>query len=142
MENAELLLLKYQVDKVEFAFNENFDFSKDESIQLNQKFGREFKKIDDDHCKVTIGLFIDQMEDMLTPFTLKVEISGIFQLKNWESCAIDLMKTNTIAILYPFLRALVATLTSNANVPPYILPVFNVVSWFEKNEGKKKTENQ
>ena len=42
MENSELLLLKYQVDKVEFAFNENFDFSKDESIQLNQKFGREF----------------------------------------------------------------------------------------------------
>ena len=142
MENSELLLLKYQVDKVEFAFNENFDFTKDESIQLNQKFGRDFKKIDKDHCKVTIGLFIEQMEDIPMPFTLKVEVSGIFQLKDWENNSLDLMKTNTIAILYPFLRALVATLTSNANVPPYILPVFNVISWFEKNEKKEKMENQ
>ena len=91
---------------------------------------------------MTIGLFIEQMEDIPMPFTLKVEVSGIFQLKNWENNSLDLMKTNTIAILYPFLRALVATLTSNANVPPYILPVFNVVSWFEKNEKKKKKDNQ
>ncbi len=138
MGTQELLLLRYQVDKVEFAFNETFDFAATESIELNQKFGREFKKIDDDHCKVTIGLFIDEIENQPTPFTLKVEISGIFELKDWENNMQNLMKTNTIAILYPFLRALVATLTANVNIPPYILPVFNVVSWFEENEKKKK----
>ena len=37
MENSELLLLKYQVDKVEFALNENFDFSKVTSLSIESR---------------------------------------------------------------------------------------------------------
>ena len=34
-------------------------------------------------------------------------------------------------VLYPYVRALVTTITANANVPPYILPVMNSNSLFK-----------
>ena len=68
---------------------------------------------------------------------MKVTITGTFKLKDWESKDnIDFIKTNAVAIVYPFLRSLVATITSNANIPPYILPVFNIVAYFEKEDKK------
>ena len=68
-------------------------------------------------------------------FELKVQISGTFKLDNWEDEDRNIfINTNAIVILYPFVRSLVATLTANANVPTYVLPVFNLVAWFEKNE--------
>ena len=45
MENAELLLLKYQVDKVEFAFNENFDFSNEQNELQDWKIINKYNKI-------------------------------------------------------------------------------------------------
>ena len=37
--------------------------------------------------------------------------------------------------LYPYLRALVSTVTANASVPPYNLPIINIVGVFN-NEMK------
>lgn len=38
----------------------------------------------------------------------------------------ELTTKNTVAILFPYIRALVSNYTANANVPPLILPPINV----------------
>ena len=135
MGNSDLLLLKYQVDEIFFLLNDKFDFNLTKSVKLNQNFSRNIEKIDDNHCKVSLMFSVDNNEENPMPFELKVQISGTFKLDNWEDEDRNIfINTNAIAILYPFVRSLVATLTANANVPTYVLPVFNLVAWFEKNE--------
>ena len=134
MGKSDLLLLKYQVDKIVFSLNDKFDFKSTKAVKLNQNFSRNVEKIDENHCKVSLMFSVDDNEENPTPFELNVQISGIFKLDNWEEGdRSTFINTNAIAILYPFVRSLVATLTANANVPTYVLPVFNIVAWFEEN---------
>ena len=137
MASTNLQLLKYAVNEISFALNENYDFSKKQSIKLNQNFTRSIKKINEDVCDVSLMFVISDSDDYPAPFTMKVTITGKFKLKDWESKDnIDFIKTNAVAIVYPFLRSLVATITSNANIPSYILPVFNIAAFFEKEDKK------
>ena len=49
---------------------------------------------------------------------------------------VDMFK-NAIAILYPYVRALISTYTANANINPLILPAINVNKLIENSEDKK-----
>ena len=135
MGKSDLLLLKYQVDKIHFLLNDKFDFKSTKSVKLNQEFSRSIEKIDENHCKVSLVFSVNDNADNPNPFELNVQISGIFELDNWEKDDRNVfINTNAIAILYPFVRSLVATVTANANIPSYILPVFNIAAWFEEND--------
>ena len=138
MATINLQLLRYSVNEMAFKLNEVYDFSKKQSVKLNQSFTRSITKIDHDVCDVSLTFTISDTEDTPMPFTMRVKITGTFQLKEWEKeDNIDFIKTNAVAIMYPFLRALVATITSNANIPSYILPVFNIAAYFEAEEKKR-----
>ena len=133
-------LLKYQVEKIHFDINPTFDFQNNTSIEIAPSLSRDIAKIDDETAKVTLAFHINNNEKLITPFDVEIIISGTFKLNDWENENVDIMKINTVAILFPFLRALVATVTSNANVPPYVIPVFNVEAWLDESE-KKEQEN-
>ena len=64
------------------------------------------------------------------PFEMKVQITGFFSLENETKINLE---PNAVAILYPYVRAIVSTYTANANVNALILPPINVNSLF-KNE--------
>lgn len=62
---------------------------------------------------------------------------GVFEFEDWEDDDKNGMAiNNATAILFPYLRNLVSTVTLNGNVPPYILPVMNIVELFKKQENK------
>lgn len=75
------------------------------------------------------------------PFHIHVAIVGHFTYFDQDE-TIDatlkdhILQTNTISILFPFLRQIVATLTNNANVATLMLPIMN----FNDGGMKKKTE--
>lgn len=46
--------------------------------------------------------------------------------------------TNSIAILFPYIRAFVSTLTLQANIPPIVLPTMNLSSLHEKLKANSK----
>ena len=54
---------------------------------------------------------------------MKVNLTGYFMA---DSCNPETLKANAIAILYPYVRAIVSTYTANANITPLILPPINV----------------
>lgn len=137
MSQGTLQLLSYEVNKIEFNLNKDYVFNKAKKIELNQNLEKNIERIDENTFKVSLSFEIFNLEEKPTPFTLSIKISGIFHLNNWENeDNITLATVNTIAILFPFVRSLVATVTANTSVPPYILPIFNVAAWLEQNEKK------
>ena len=75
------------------------------------------------------------------PFTLKVRIAGVFRIDGNidESVVKNYIEVNSIAILFPYLRAMISNYTVNANVGNVILPPINVVKYLE--EKRKRTGN-
>lgn len=63
---------------------------------------------------------------------LKIEIEGRFSVDgdNDETFIYE----NATAILFPYLRALVSTITANANLPSLILPPINIAAFFKQQE--------
>ena len=53
----------------------------------------------------------------------KVNLTGYFMV---DGCEPETLKANAIAILYPYVRAIISTYTANANITPLILPTINV----------------
>lgn len=137
MQETALRLLRYQVDKIEFNLNANYIHNKKEPIALNQSLTRIIDEIDDGKFKVSLKFDIyndNSKEDM--PFTLSAAVSGIFELEKWKEGENKFLSTvNTVAILFPFLRTLVTTITLGANIPPYIIPAVNVAQRLD-NKGQ------
>lgn len=50
---------------------------------------------------------------------------GFFRVED-ENNEVDKFKPNAVAIMYPYIRAIVTNYTANANVNPLILPVINI----------------
>ena len=112
----------YKVNKIEFKANEieqqkqvwNLKFNISNTTEVNEEKNR---------MKITLAVNIfEGVED--APFNMNIEISGFFELVGEDN--IIRYEANAIAIMYPYLRAIVSTYTASANVSPVILPAINV----------------
>lgn len=101
-----------------------------ESFALNPNFECELIERGEDKYDLKLTVEILPVEEKQLPFNLKVSITGHFKiLEEEEKITDELKKTlltkNASAILFPFLRSLVAAVTTNANMPPLMLPIMN-----------------
>lgn len=130
-EQIQMRLIGYTVDKMSFILNKSFHLEPNHKIKVKPSFNREITKRDDNRFLLTLSLSFDEYQESV-PFYLDIQISGVFEVNNWENePAYTISKINGTAILFPYLRSLVTTLTANANVPPYILPVTNPAKLFK-----------
>ena len=125
----------YKVNKIEFKANEieqqkqvwNLKFNISNTTEVNEEKNR---------MKITLAVNIfEGVED--APFNMNIEISGFFELVGEDN--IIRYEANAIAIMYPYLRAIVSTYTASANVVPVILPAINVNAMLKR---KKEENNQ
>lgn len=126
----------YKVNKIEFKANEIKQQKQVWSLKFN--INNE-TRVNTNKNKMEIILTIkifEEVED--APFNMNVEISGFFQLIGEDD--ITKYEANAIAIMYPYLRAIVSTYTSAANVAPVILPAINVNAML-KNKKENLEEN-
>lgn len=123
-------LLRYTVDKMSFMLNKSFQPEKGQKIQIKPIFNREITKINEQRFVVTLSLSLSNLEQEI-PFYLDVQVSGIFDADNWQASDSNkfVIKSAT-DVIYPYLRSIVTTLTAQAHVPPYILPMANVEAIF------------
>ena len=132
--NSSLSLSKYIVKNIKFSINEEFQFDRDVTIELHPEFTRNIRKIDNNNALVNL-IFCIKDENSNLPFSIEVDIEGLFHLENWEHPElVSLMVTNSVAILFPYLRSLVSVITANANISPYVIPVMNINALFDRNE--------
>ena len=130
---SSLKFVNYIGNKVSYKTN-NTEKRK-EGWKLNFDI-KNITKVNQEKNKMNINLNIDifnGVED--APFYMEVEIIGYFELEGEDD--ITRYEANAIAIMYPYLRAIVSNYTSSANVAPVILPAINVNAMLKR----KKKEN-
>lgn len=136
MENStsSLRFIDYYVNEVQFYNNYAF---KGESIKLDFDITHSIEYTEDEENTFLVTLNIDIFDNAKEnnyPFTMNVSITGIFQTNIEDVYRIKkFAEINSIAILFPYLRSIVSTYTSNANVQPLILPPINVVNMLKDN---------
>lgn len=129
--NYNLQLINYQIDDILFVINQKFNWPKG-GVTINPSFKRRI--IEKDENSAIVSITIDIAKDESQPFSLHLTVNGYFKLDNWKETKDGqfLMKNNTSAILFPYLRQAVSGITSMSGLPPYVLPVMNVARLFEE----------
>lgn len=82
---------------------------------------------------LSVSIFEGQKD---APFYMKVKITGYFELVGEDD--INKFEANAIAIMYPYLRAIVSTYTASANVSPVILPAINVNAMLKNKKEQEE----
>lgn len=130
---SSLRFINYIVNNVKFKSNKIQDDKKVWKLNFDiinsTKVNKERTKME---IMLKLNVFKGQEE---SPFNMEVEISGFFELEGEDD--ITRYEANAIAIMYPYLRAIVSTYTASANIAPVILPAINVNAMLKR----KKEEN-
>ena len=85
-----------------------------------------------------ITLIVDIFKDALKnnyPFEMEVSVTGFFEIS--DNTGKFNFEPNAIAILYPYVRAIVSNYTINANIGAVVLPAINVNEMLKQEEDKK-----
>ena len=114
---------KYIVNEINFKNNDKFKQST-ERISIDFRIYKEIVKNNNNmEVKLTTKIFTDAEKNNY-PFEMEVILTGYFtEVDNENNVNFE---PNAIAILYPYVRAIVSTYTASANVNSLILPAINV----------------
>lgn len=135
MGSSKLILKKYEVKKLEFEIKE----SKQTVFKLSPKIQCEIKRIDNT-LDVILGCHIESSNEEVAPFNLTAVINGVFEEMQEEDQFID-FKENAVAILYPYLRSLVASVTTLCEVATLNLPIVNVTEYLQDKNIVRNDES-
>lgn len=106
-----------------------FHHEKDEISKLKFDFAPTFHK--DKEIKVELfGKVSDEQGD----FNLEVTLEAIFECKFAgipEDVKETLIKKNTLAIMFPYMRSQITLMTSQPNMQPIVLPAINISAFID-----------
>ena len=137
---AILELIRYSVDKLEYRANELYEQKENSRIQIAPKYKiSTFCNSDNKEIyKVCISCSIFEASNESDPFSIDVQISGVFHVKKIDEAS-QLINFNAVAILLPYLRNAVTMLSVLAEQKSIFLPIIDVYSLRE--ELAVNTEN-
>lgn len=119
---AQFRFVNYQVVESEFRF----DSKRKSNKKLNVTFERSVV-VDDADSRMRLEL-VNTIEDEDKSLFLRVRMHGFFEFDSQISDDMKGMfvRINAPAILFPYVRAYVSTLTSLSGIEPVILPTLNL----------------
>ena len=134
MQKASFSILSYQFDKVELDLSKHIDKELGLSFETNGVFAQEPSQYE---LIFVVKLGNDELEK---PFVI-IQCRGVFEFENVNSLdeIPDFFYRNAIAILFPYVRAYLSLVTTQANVPGIILPILNLS---DLEEGLRKNTIQ
>ena len=125
MKKASFSIEKYYFDKVNIDFE---NYTNDE-IYIDIKPSGVFKK-SESNFELTFNFSaITDVENNQNPF-VKMRCIGVFKFENVTSIS-DIPSyfyRNSIALLFPYLRAYISLVTNQANISSLMLPTMNLIS--------------
>ncbi|MBL3731782.1 protein-export chaperone SecB [Lysinibacillus sp. HST-98] len=123
----------YIVSEASFKKNSNFEHSKDVSLDTDIICNINIER--EKTADVILTCKIGDLKGVNSPFQVDVTIIGNFKYNKDASDGIafeNLLSPNAIAILYPYLRTTISTLTSLSNdFPTLNMPVINIAKMME-----------
>jgi len=132
----------YVVKDFSFRLNPNCNFDDKISQKLKFNFSFEHVQIGPERFEVQVKTAINDPDFSKgnAPFYLDSKVAGYYKIKNFDLDSEThraLVEKNTIAILFPFIRSMIAHCTAEFQIPPVSLPVMNIVEIYEKNKKSK-----
>lgn len=133
--NSTLQFLHYDVNKIQFINNPDYEA---QEVEVDLEFDSAIERSEEYIAqKVSIEVFPNGLENGM-PFQLQIDLTGHFRLVDGaEKMETKNIETNTLAILFPYVRSLVTTITANANVPALVLPPLNIVRTLEEKNSQE-----
>lgn len=129
----------YNVKKMSYERNEHYDRAT-KNIELSPKITASNEITGDDEILVTLNVSVGSVSvnDKSIPFLSNCSVEGRFTYKAEQDdndFGVDtFIRTNCVAILYPYVRALISYLTNSSNeYPAFNLPTINVAQALKKN---------
>lgn len=137
--NSCLKFLGYEVKSISFELSD--EYGKSTEFKILPEFRMSLSEPENEIYKVVLSVAIKNTETNPQPFDLGVIMEGRFTIQmdsEDEVLKQTLLRDNTVAIMFPFVRSIVAQLTSAANVPTLLLPVINVTETFKSNSVSRE----
>lgn len=127
-----IVFLDYKVNYASFKLNP--EIAPNRNYKMMPKIGCSIKRVEN---KLLVAFTVEVVkgEDPL-PFDFKLMADGIFSFGEGDDPAAA--QTAAAEMLFPYVRASVASLTQLANVPPYNLPFVNIAQLIGKAAASVK----
>lgn len=132
-EKATLQFLGYRVEMMRFELKQNYEAT-NAPIELKPTFNRRIQQVVDNEYDVSIGV---KLKQSTLPFDAEVVLTGRFKSEG-NMDAQKVLKINAVAILYPYVRATLSTMTTLAAIPPIIIPTINLAKTFEREREEER----
>ncbi|NOZ67958.1 MAG: hypothetical protein GXP46_01610 [Deferribacteres bacterium] len=122
-----------------FKLNKKFKLPKDGlpveiDVQTKNSFSPDKKTL---NAMLSVALFTKTRN---RPFSMKVTVEGTFTGEDPAGLK-RFSKVNAPAHLFPFVREVIGNTTMKANIPPLLLPPFNITAMVEIDKSKKVKRN-
>jgi preprotein translocase subunit SecB len=131
---GELIMTKMRkmslvTNKVEVTNN----FLPNGQFNLNPSMTLRTGKISENVFFNELNLEIKDKEEERFPINLFVSLKGIFEFEEIESEVevFDFLKLQGVQMVFPYLRAMVSSITSSSMFAPVILPIIDVSQFFK-----------
>ena len=99
-----------------------------ENLELNVGVSHDVELLSEREYKITLELNVADPEEKLSVF---VKGMAIFETKQENQMLIE---RNTLAIMFPYFRSYVSTLTTQPGMTPIVLPAMNIMTMLAQKE--------
>ena len=101
------------------------------SFNLMPKIQRLIGKVDETHASVEIRVEIHNTEENPFPVDVIASMTGIFDMSNIEEKDRDnFLKIQSVQLILPHMRSLIASTTAAALMTPLMLPIYDARTLF------------
>jgi len=118
---------------IQFETNKEYNFEDPISLEISNSINVIRNSDGNPHQAIvtlTVGVFTSK-ELKEVPFKIEMGIEGYFawdeELQNNTMLLDNMLKQNSPAILYSYLRPLITMITAEADMPPLVMPLMNFV---------------
>ena len=133
MERRDCML---QMDELYFS---SFDFEQsreDSNTEYDVSFHIEYAKNKKDSAKFRV-MIRTAVENKTGSVRIRLDTVGIFTIENFEldrDLNERILKANTVAIMFPYIRSQISLLTTQPGLNPVMLPPMNINALLDSTE--------
>ena len=99
-----------------------------ENLELKVGVSHDVERLSEREYKITLELNVADPEEKLSVFVIGM---AIFETKQDNQMLIE---RNTLAIMFPYFRSYVSTLTTQPGMTPIVLPAMNIMTMLAQKE--------
>ena len=122
-------LMNMQLATNEISIKNNF--LPNGSFNLAPQIRRIIGQVDDTHASVEIRVEIRNTEEHPFPMDVTASMTGIFDMNNIEEKDRDtFLKIQSVQLILPHIRSLIASTTAAALMTPLMLPIYDARKLF------------